>query len=184
MIYSLAMISNFINGTVIDTLNGQETKINLLIENGILKGMGYLPDEDDKGITVIDIRGHVVLPNVVNAQDFVQPTMSDCITLTDLKNCSPIQTKTIQIVTSQDPMPLAQFVEEALTILIGQHKLSIGDVIKMISTNPRKRFHIKQDGIGLSKKPNFIIAKLPTDTTPAKVAYIVQNGEILNINPV
>jgi dihydroorotase len=76
---------NFINGSIIDALSATPTKTNILVENGIVKGLGYLPDEDDASIEVIDIKNKVVLPAVVDAYASVmEPQFEDCERLSQL----------------------------------------------------------------------------------------------------
>lgn len=179
--------TNFINGTLIDTLTGQSTKTNLLIENGILKGMGYLPDESDADTTVIDIKGQIVLPNCVDVYPLIDFDTPAHLSLKTLKLLSPqvqaqlmpqIATGFFQFATSGEPHPLTQFIQDAITILHCIHQLPIGDVLKLISTNPRKQFGIKRDGIALTKKPNFAVIRLSTNSPDSIVTHLVQDGEI------
>ncbi len=179
---------NFINGTLIDTITGQGTKTNLLIENGLLKGMGYLPDESDADTTVIDIKGQIVLPNCVDVYPLIDFDAPAHLSLKTLKLLSPqvqaqlmpqIATGFFQFATSGEPQPLTQFIQDAITILHCIHQVPIGDDLKLISTNPRKQFGIKRDGIALTKKPNFAVISLTADTSSARVTYLVQEGDIM-----
>jgi dihydroorotase len=55
-----------INGKVVDTKTGKLDTVNLLIVNGKVAGIGYLPDEDDN-LDVIDISGCVVIPEIIDS---------------------------------------------------------------------------------------------------------------------
>ena len=52
------------NGRLIGD-NGDERVINILVENGIVTGKGYLPDDTEDDITVIDCKNCYILPQVL-----------------------------------------------------------------------------------------------------------------------
>jgi hypothetical protein len=52
------------NGLLIGD-DGDERVINILVENGILTGKGYLPDDTEDTITVIDCKNCYILPQVL-----------------------------------------------------------------------------------------------------------------------
>ncbi|MSR89062.1 MAG: hypothetical protein EXS67_05370 [Candidatus Margulisbacteria bacterium] len=45
----------------------QESILNILIENNRIAGMGYLPDENEDDIQIIDIKGSIIIPNLTDA---------------------------------------------------------------------------------------------------------------------
>ena len=57
-----------INGRLIDPVRGTEEVTNLLINsNGVVTGMGYLPDDDEETTTVIDVKGRFIIPNITDS---------------------------------------------------------------------------------------------------------------------
>ncbi|MBD97650.1 hypothetical protein CL648_02470 [bacterium] len=54
----------YINGILIGD-DHNERKINILIENGIVTGKGYLPDETDADIALIDCKNCYILPHIL-----------------------------------------------------------------------------------------------------------------------
>jgi dihydroorotase len=56
----------FINGKLLDHKNNTLQRTNLLLQNGLLTGLGYLPD-DDKDCLVYDISGCIIVPNIVDS---------------------------------------------------------------------------------------------------------------------
>ncbi|MDA0945322.1 MAG: hypothetical protein O3A77_04610 [bacterium] len=54
----------YVNGMLIGD-DGEARVINLLVENGIVTGKGYLPDETEDDITIIDCKNCYILPQVL-----------------------------------------------------------------------------------------------------------------------
>lgn len=54
----------FINGTLIDPIHRSKETMNLLLGNGKVIGMGYLPEEDEKSSQIIDIKDMLIIPNI------------------------------------------------------------------------------------------------------------------------
>lgn len=45
----------------------QDNILNILIENNHIAGLGYLPDENEADIDIIDIKGSIIIPNITDA---------------------------------------------------------------------------------------------------------------------
>ena len=54
----------YVNGMLIGD-DGEARVINLLVENGIVTGKGYLPDDTEADITLIDCKNCYILPQVL-----------------------------------------------------------------------------------------------------------------------
>ena len=54
----------WVNGTYIDPRAGQEEIKNMLLVNGVIQGIGYLPDDDDA--QVYDCQGTIMVPYLMD----------------------------------------------------------------------------------------------------------------------
>lgn len=57
----------FINGKLFDPITKSGTATNLLLSHGKLMGLGYLPDEEEENLTIIDLAGKWIIPNITDA---------------------------------------------------------------------------------------------------------------------
>ena len=51
-----------LNGKLVNPALGTEEMCNLLVAGGKLAGMGYIPDEDEDALNIIDISGCLIVP--------------------------------------------------------------------------------------------------------------------------
>jgi hypothetical protein len=55
----------FTNGKYYNPETKSTERLNFLIENGIIAGQGYMPEEDEAQSTIIDIPNHFIVPNII-----------------------------------------------------------------------------------------------------------------------
>jgi len=51
-----------VNGKLLNPIQGTLNTCNLVISKGKLVGMGYVPDEDEEAIEIIDLSGCLIIP--------------------------------------------------------------------------------------------------------------------------
>ncbi|NBV84309.1 dihydroorotase, partial [bacterium] len=57
-----------INGRLVDPTRGTEDVTNLVLNSdGVITGMGYIPDDDQETTTVIDLKGQYIIPNITDS---------------------------------------------------------------------------------------------------------------------
>ncbi|MFA5879893.1 MAG: hypothetical protein WC860_06930 [Candidatus Margulisiibacteriota bacterium] len=71
----------FINGYFINPINNTQELLNIFLINGVLVGFGYLPDEKEEDLEIINLNRAFIIPNIIdlspNEQTFVSVKNKD-----------------------------------------------------------------------------------------------------------
>lgn len=80
---------NYINGKIIDPRDGSLSIQNIMVKDGLILGLGYLPDENDADVEVVNLKQKLLIPNVIDSSvTLMSPGFEDRETLSALSNAA------------------------------------------------------------------------------------------------